>query len=132
MPVITLPGLASMVPPARAAVNNMLSGTPRVQDAVLVASELATNSVRHSVAREPGGTFELTVDVEPGRVRIEVADGGPAQRMPVEDADEHGRGLEIVAELADKWGHDKAPGRSAHWAVLTWDVDSSNEPEGDS
>lgn len=121
---ITLPGLASMVPPARAAVRNILQGTPRAEDAELIVSELATNAVRHSKARA-GGEFRVTVDLQPGRVRVEVADPGraPALAIPDDQKSEYGRGLEIVAGVADKWGHDRtADGASVYWAELVWDA----------
>lgn len=72
---ITLPGFSCMVAVARVAVRALLPGNPRVDDAELIVSELATNAVRHSTSR--GGQFELVLDLTPGRVRIEVKDGGP-------------------------------------------------------
>lgn len=120
---VTLPGLASMVPPARVVVRNILRGTPRVDDAELIVSELASNAVRHSRARD-GGEFRVTVDVGPGRVRIEVADpgAGPPVEIPADERDQYGRGLEIVAAFADKWGHDRAAdGASVYWAELMWE-----------
>jgi hypothetical protein len=74
--MIALPSLPSMVPPARIAVRNLLAGCPRADDAELVASELATNAILHSTSDR--GTFQLTLDLRPGRVRIEVSDAGPA------------------------------------------------------
>ena len=72
---ITLPGFSCMVAVARFAVRALLPGNPRAEDAELIVSELATNAIRHSTSR--GGQFELAVDLAPGRVRIEVRDGGP-------------------------------------------------------
>ncbi|HZP51583.1 ATP-binding protein [Actinocrinis sp.] len=72
---ITLPGFSCMVAVARLAVRALLPGNPRAEDAELIVSELATNAIRHSTSR--GGQFELAVDLAPGRIRIEVKDGGP-------------------------------------------------------
>ncbi|HZU59063.1 MAG TPA: ATP-binding protein [Actinocrinis sp.] len=72
---ITLPGFSCMVAAARLAVRALLPGNPRAEDAELIVSELATNAIRHSTSR--GGQFELSVDLAPGRIRIEVKDGGP-------------------------------------------------------
>jgi len=72
---ITLPGFSCMVAVARIAVRALLPDNPRAEDAELIVSELAINAIRHSTSR--GGQFELTVDLTPGRVRIEVKDGGP-------------------------------------------------------
>lgn len=64
-----------MVAVARLAIRALLPGNPRAEDAELIVSELAINAIRHSTSR--GGQFELAVDLEPGRIRIEVKDGGP-------------------------------------------------------
>ena len=72
---ITLPGFSCMVVVARIAVRALLPGNPRAEDAELIVSEFAVNAIRHSTSR--GGQFELTVDLTPDRVRIEVKDGGP-------------------------------------------------------
>jgi hypothetical protein len=72
---ITLPGFSCMAAVARLAVRALLPGNPRADDAELIVSELAINAIRHSTSR--GGYFELTLDLAPSRVRIEVKDGGP-------------------------------------------------------
>lgn len=98
-----------------------LADCPRLEDAILIVSELATNAVRYS----SGGDIGLTIDTStPGRVRIEVTDSGRGKspRLPVEP-DEHGRGLVIVAALAnDDCGYDSEPGRSTRWAELTYEA----------
>jgi anti-sigma regulatory factor (Ser/Thr protein kinase) len=125
---LTLPGLPSMVPLARRAAHALVAevlpdGTPRDRDIALVVSELTTNAILHSTAGQ-GGAFDLSVDASPGRVRIEVADPGAAASSTERDVDGHDeyqRGLMIVAEFADKWGHDKAAdGRSVRWAEFRW------------
>ncbi len=68
-----------------------------------MVSELATNAVQHA-----GAPFEMSVAVDPiaSRVRVDVrdpSDGTPARRGLVSDAP-HGRGLHIIATLADAWG----------------------------
>jgi hypothetical protein len=60
---------------ARAALAGWLAGCPRADEAVLVASEFATNSVLHSASRH-GGAFTLCAEVRQDHVRIEVKDGG--------------------------------------------------------
>jgi hypothetical protein len=52
----------------------------------------------------------------PGSARVEVSDAGIGQWSSPRDAaddDEYGRGLAIVAALADKLGHDVRAGRRA-------------------
>ena len=70
---------------------------------ILMVSELATNAVQHA-----GAPFEMSVAVDPiaSRVRVDVrdpSDGTPARQGLVSDAP-HGRGLHIIATLADAWG----------------------------
>ncbi|MFD5057444.1 ATP-binding protein [Streptomyces sp. NPDC058394] len=91
----------------------------RVDDVVLVASELVTNSIRYGT--EPGDSLRVVVDAEPGRVRIEVHD--PVRRQPYVPFDpgerQRGRGMWIVDALAT-WGVDEQPLGKSVWAELTW------------
>jgi anti-sigma regulatory factor (Ser/Thr protein kinase) len=90
-----------------------------LEHAQLVASELTTNSVRHSGA--PAGDF-LTVRLElwPAEVRIEVRDpglGGPVEpRVP--DLDNGGGfGLNLVRVLSQGWGiENDGSGGTRVWA----------------
>lgn len=123
---VTLPGLPAMVAAARSYVGGLLAGTPRAEDAKLVASELATNAVAHTPS---GLTGEFTVRVEAkfadGWCRISVEDEGtaPWSRAAVHDDDaEGGRGLAIVAGLADRSGHQRSPRGTVAWAELRWNV----------
>jgi anti-sigma regulatory factor (Ser/Thr protein kinase) len=69
-------------------------------DLVLALSELATNAVRH--AETP---FEVVVETD-GYVRIEVEDSStqPPIPRPTSAHAVGGRGLQIVAQLCDRWG----------------------------
>ena len=69
--------------------------------AVLMVSELATNAIVHATTG-----FEVTIDRTKSKLRVEVADlggGEPELQMP-SVSEPHGRGLQIVRELSDKWG----------------------------
>jgi anti-sigma regulatory factor (Ser/Thr protein kinase) len=94
-------------------------GHPCGDDAVLLASELFGNSVRHSSSGLPGET--VTVTACTGSVRVEVTDrsgpGLPQLRPPGNDA-EGGRGLGIVAGLATRWGARRRGGRTMTWFEL--------------
>ncbi|WP_030620326.1 ATP-binding protein [Streptomyces sclerotialus] len=88
---------------------------PRTGDALLCVSELATNALRHGVP--PGRAFRLRLyqyGDDSGTVRIEVHDSGPGwprTQCPARDA-EYGRGLLLVAAVADKWGvGERDPGK---------------------
>jgi anti-sigma regulatory factor (Ser/Thr protein kinase) len=67
-------------------------------DIVLILDELVTNALVHG--RPP---VEVAVRLD-GALFIEVSDGGEAQPRITTTADEHGRGLRIVATLADAFG----------------------------
>ncbi|MEU4658265.1 ATP-binding protein [Streptomyces sp. NPDC023723] len=73
--------------------------------AAVIVAELAANAVTHG--RVPGRDFELALTLRPEGLRIEVTDthGGPPRPAvrPAGPLDEHGRGLFLVAALADRW-----------------------------
>ena len=76
------------------------------ETAMLLASELITNALRH-------GTGEITVLVTPvdGAVRVDVADENPMppRARNARWQDEGGRGLLIVEKLATSWGMESLP-----------------------
>ncbi|MEV6110077.1 ATP-binding protein [Streptomyces sp. NPDC051940] len=79
---------------------------PSAETLILLISELVTNAVVHT-----GRPAELRLvlprhGVEPGTLRVEVVDGSVRAPQPRQaGADEtHGRGLELVDVLADRWG----------------------------
>ncbi|WP_432001333.1 ATP-binding protein [Streptomyces sioyaensis] len=80
---------------------------------LLLVAELAVNALLHG--RVPGRSFRLTLAVvPPATLRIEVTDTRgdrlPA-RLPGDGGSlaESGRGLLLVAELADRWGVEEGP-----------------------
>ncbi|WP_392753879.1 SpoIIE family protein phosphatase [Streptomyces sp. LN590] len=102
-------------------------------DAVIVADELVTNAVVHA-----GTTVELlfrleeAAEDEAAALVLEVADHHPARSVrserpdPVPAADpddpaEVGRGLQIVAALAERWGITYRTGLKTVWARLPVD-----------
>jgi anti-sigma regulatory factor (Ser/Thr protein kinase) len=89
----------------------------------LITAELVSNAIRHTPSGEDGGEFTLTVCTEPGWARVEVSDAGTGEwSAPCggSDDDEYGRGLAIVAALADKLGHDIRAGGQTAWAEVSW------------
>jgi anti-sigma regulatory factor (Ser/Thr protein kinase) len=120
---VTFPGLLSIVPSARRFVRGILEGSPRADDMELIAAELISNAILHSPSGEDGGEFTVTVHIGDGWARVEVSDIGTGEWHPPDGTDldaEYGRGLAIIAALADKFGHDvKADGQTV-WAEVGW------------
>lgn len=120
---VTFPGVPAIVSSARRFVRGILAGCPRADEMELIASELASNAIRHTPSGQLGGQFTITVRTAPGWARLEVADTGTghwsAPDIPGPDP-EYGRGLAIVAALADKLGHDLRPDGQVMWAELLW------------
>ncbi|MFB7274332.1 SpoIIE family protein phosphatase [Streptomyces sp. NPDC056244] len=101
-------------------------------DAAVIVSELVTNAVVHAgttvellcrledASEDASGTVE-----EPAALVLEVSDHHPA-RVIQSDAEgqgpsgtpEYGRGLHLVASLAERWGITYRPGLKTVWARL--------------
>jgi anti-sigma regulatory factor (Ser/Thr protein kinase) len=89
-----------------------------VDDLLLIVSELVTNAVVHA----PGERVTVAVLLTAGDVWVAVVDQGPRRPLHAHlpDADgEHGRGLVLVAALADRCEAQPAGGGTAVWACLT-------------
>lgn len=88
-------------------------GSPLVEDLELAATELVTNAVR-------AGAATLTVEVThaPPRVDLRVTDDGPGEPLvrTASVTDESGRGLQILAALAEDWGFNRRSGGKTVWA----------------
>jgi signal transduction histidine kinase/DNA-binding response OmpR family regulator len=115
-----IPAEASAVQHTREFVASTLAGwaVPRslAADIVLLASELVANAVLH--ARPP---IELRMRRTTGTVIVEVVDSAPflpRKLRPTAD-DERGRGLQLVALLADRWGARPTTGGKAVWCMFT-------------
>ena len=113
--VRTFSAAPAQVAQARHFLASLLGTSALRDDAVLCLSEVATNAVRHSASRHPGGTFEVRATVVGGGLRVEVSDaGGPWPGEP-EPGVEPGHGLAIVAALASRWGIDGDDGARTVW-----------------
>jgi anti-sigma regulatory factor (Ser/Thr protein kinase) len=126
MPSRTFPAWADSVPAARGYVTDLLQHVPAslCQTAALLVSELSTNAIRHAGVREFAVEVDLSTDE--GRVWVGVTDTGtgePVLRIPSLTS-EHGRGLRLVATLADRWGARRRRGTldKTVWFELTLPV----------
>jgi len=122
---VTIAAVPERVGLARTFVAAVLGGSHPCSDlAVLLASELVTNSVRHSGSAVPGGLVTVAVAVVGQGVRVEVTDhsgdSAPAL-LPAAFADgdaEGRRGLGLVDELAARWGYWRGGGFTTTWFEL--------------
>ncbi|SDH57915.1 ATP-binding protein [Nonomuraea jiangxiensis] len=113
-----LPSVPAGVGKARSLVRTELTGwVPEraIDDCLLIVSELVTNAVRHG-----GSAYALRLELREDRLYGEVfdpGDGVPHQRTPDIDAIS-GRGLQIVAAVADAWGVTSANGGKIVWFTV--------------
>ena len=86
-----------------------------IEDAALVATELATNAVVHARSG-----FTVAVMREPSGVRIAVRDDGPVSgpgpRQTLTASPGHG--LWLVDTVSTRWAAERAPGGTTVWAEL--------------
>lgn len=111
-----LPSVPAGVGKARSLIRTELTGWGLehvLDDCLLIVSELVTNAVRHG-----GSAYALRLEIREGsRLYGEVfdpGDGVPRPRSPDLDA-LSGRGLQIVAALADDWGVTTANDGKVVW-----------------
>ena len=115
----TFHGRANEVARVRREVAAYLGECPVADDVVLIADELASNSILHTKSR--GGFFRVRCELSAGSVRVEVEDMGGPWRARKQDDRPHG--LDIVKALTgpDGWGTERAPdGTRVVWATLDW------------
>jgi anti-sigma regulatory factor (Ser/Thr protein kinase) len=116
----TFSGRAEEASRVRREIAGYLGSCPATADMVLIASELAANSILHTRSR--GQSFQVRCELSPGTARIEVQDmGGPWRHRP---ADDRPHGLAIVAALTGPggWGtHADGGGTRTVWARLSWE-----------
>jgi anti-sigma regulatory factor (Ser/Thr protein kinase) len=110
---------------ARAAVTDWLGGHSRddvlVEIALLLVSELVTNSIRHAQL-EAETTLHLNASLGETTLRIELWDDGTggtvARRAPRRDDDGGGYGLDLVERLSSGWGVDRDADGTTVWLEL--------------
>ncbi|MFF1683238.1 MULTISPECIES: SpoIIE family protein phosphatase [unclassified Streptomyces] len=109
---------------ARSFVRDTLQGwgfADIVDDAVVLTSELVTNAVVHA-----GTSADVLCLRSDDGVRIEVADRYPEREIPLQGTavnmgspdNEGGRGLQLCAALAGRWGVEYTPTQKQVWFQL--------------
>jgi len=87
-------------------------------------SELATNALLHTASGN-GGRFTVILQRGESWIRVAVYDEGSDKSPAVRALDavaEDGRGLGLVALIADSWGEVGDKYGRAVWAELRWDA----------
>jgi hypothetical protein len=107
---------------ARRFVTQMLEGWDRsdlVGDAAVVVAELASNAVSHAHSDFTVGLSRLG-----SAVRLEVRDSSTVEPTSRESAAmaERGRGLQLIAAIARRWGYELVAGGKVVWAELDGDA----------
>lgn len=110
----------SSVSEARRFVRRILAGwgLEGIEDeASLLVTELATNSVLHARTE-----FEVTLAFDGKSLRLGVSDDSPRVPEPKSHSRQAttGRGLSLVAAVADSWGVEQRPGGKTIWCALAF------------
>lgn len=119
------------MPPARRFVEGALEQwglAGAAWTATLLVSELAANAALHA-----GTDFTVVLERTDGAVRLEVHDGSPVvprQRRHSREATT-GRGLLLVADLADDWGIEPAGTGKVVWVELSTSRTEAADPADD-
>jgi len=122
--LVVLPGTPQSVGAAREIARQLLGDEhPATQTAMLLVSELVTNSVMHSRSGDPDGRVTVALCSGPAGILIQVSDdGGPSEpRVSAIAAGgaEHGYGLLLVDALAERWGTISSPEGRITWCRVS-------------
>ena len=124
---VTIPGRPEAVSGVRAFTASLLGrDCPTTSTAVLLVSELVTNSIQHSRSRCSGGIVAVTLIALANGIRAEVHDEGSvtgptlhSEPPPAPDLEEGGRGLRLVDTLAARWGYCRDAASAVTWFELS-------------
>jgi len=116
---IDLPPVPSSVPLARRLVRDVLrtwSAPQDREDAELLVTELIANVVDHA----GGDVLTLELELAGAWLRIAVVDGSSVRPIirELSHASERGRGMRLVASIAERWGAEDHDGGKRVWFEL--------------
>ena len=126
---LEMPAVSAVLTDVRSAFADLPVPASALDDARLLVSELVANSMRHA-RLGPNDTIRVRAEVENGRLRVDVIDGGRGGGPPVaggirpRPGAESGWGLYLVETLATRWGH----GAGRYWFEL--EIGSSTNRRG--
>lgn len=113
------PGEPDQIGRVRQFCRDSLAGLPCLEIAQLVATEAASNAVRHT--RSGGRSFRVDIAVTAATALLAVRDMGgtsmPCQRAPGW-AEEGGRGLLILDRVSERWGFTRDHDGTTVWCEL--------------
>jgi anti-sigma regulatory factor (Ser/Thr protein kinase) len=117
---IDLPPVPSSVPLARRLVRDVLRTWAAPQDsddAELLVTELVANVVDHAGA----DVLTLELSLAGAWLRIAVVDGSALRPVirELSDSEERGRGMQLVAAIAERWGAEDHHGGKRVWFELS-------------
>jgi serine/threonine-protein kinase RsbW len=116
---LTFPAKAEYITLGRLALTGLANLRPLTQETLgdlkLALTEACTNCVRHAFADQPG-TVEITYELHPDRLTVEVVDDGTGfddanGGGDEDDLVEGGLGLAIIRALADEFELGQREGR---------------------
>jgi anti-sigma regulatory factor (Ser/Thr protein kinase) len=92
-------------------------------DLRLLVDELIVEALHsHRDGANPSGAppIELRAELEPDRVRVAIAEGGGAYRLPSRrpEPGDAGFGLHLVQRLSDRWGMRRERDRATVWLEM--------------
>jgi serine/threonine-protein kinase RsbW len=91
-------------------------GDDTMADLKLALTEAVSNSVRHAYGDKSNGHVDITYELQPDRLRIQVVDDGDgfdpeeAPALEGEELSEGGLGIAIIRTIADEFELDSKPG----------------------
>jgi anti-sigma regulatory factor (Ser/Thr protein kinase) len=126
---VDLPPVASSVPLARRLVRDVLRTWAAPQDrgdAELLVTELVANVVDHA----GGDVLTLELTLAGAWLRIAVVDGSAVRPVirELSHSEERGRGMHLVATIAERWGAEDHNGGKRVWFELS--PAGAGEPAG--